>query len=85
MVFYAQSPQLDANTIIQEITQFLISQLEHIDVYRRYWLKIQHNMLRQLLAPDISSTIRAQRLWMSLGLKDYEFSRNKINIKRVSY
>ena len=76
MVFYAQSPQLDANTIIQEITQFLISQLEHIDVYRRYWLKIQHNMLRQLLAPDISSTIRAQRLWMSLGLKDYEFSRN---------
>lgn len=78
MVFYVQSPNADANTLIQEMTQFLISQLEHIDFYRQFWPKIQNNILRQLLAPDINTTNRAQRLWMSLGLKDFECRRNSL-------
>ncbi|MBT0587525.1 insulinase family protein [Alteromonas oceanisediminis] len=84
MVFYVQSPSADAQTLVNEITQFLITQLEHIDYYREFWPQIQQNIIRQLRCTDISSTARAQRLWMSLGLNDTQFNRNEQMANHVS-
>ena len=83
MAFYIQSPTVDANTLIHEMTQFLMGQLAHIDYYQKFWRQIQNNIIRQLLAKDINTTNRAQRLWMSLGLKDNRFNRNLLIAEQV--
>ncbi|WP_164084619.1 insulinase family protein [Alteromonas flava] len=76
MVFYVQSPTHDANTLVNEITHFLIQQINNIDYYQRYFPQIRSNLIRQLLSPDLSSSARAQRLWVALGTGTPNFNRN---------
>ncbi len=70
MAFYIQSPNASAERLIREMTQFLMSQLEHIDYYEAFWPKIKANIIRQLVAKDVNTGARAQRCWISLGLND---------------
>lgn len=84
MAFYIQSPTHDANTLINEMTCFLMGQLEHIDYYAKFWPQIQSNIVRQLCSPDVNSGARAQRLWINLGLKDYSANRSKAIAEHVA-
>ncbi|WP_100641980.1 insulinase family protein [Alteromonas facilis] len=77
MVFFVQSPTHNANTLVIEITQFLMTQLNNIDYYRQYWPQIQMNIVRQLQSPDVNSSARAQRLWLSMGMKEANFNHNQ--------
>lgn len=77
MAFYIQSPTHSAKTLINEITGFLMSQFEHIDYYEKFWPQIQANIIRQLMAPDLNSGARAQRLWISIGLADPTYDRSR--------
>lgn len=88
MAFYIQSPSASANTLIREMTEFLMSQLQHIDFYEAYWPKIQANIIRQLIAKDVNTGARAQRCWISLGLNDPQCQRQQemaMHVHRLTF
>ncbi|GGW74569.1 peptidase M16 [Alteromonas halophila] len=76
IAFYVQSPNQSPSTLLSAITSFLFQQLGEIEFYRHYWPTIQQNLLKQLQEHDLSLSMKSQRLWVSLGIKDRGFNRN---------
>lgn len=77
MAFYIQSPAYSPSILLQQMSEFLKSQVDEIDLYRQYWPNIQQNLLKQLQEKDLNQSMKSQRLWLSLGMLDMEFNRAK--------
>ncbi|MEW9798122.1 insulinase family protein [Alteromonas sp. CYL-A6] len=84
MAFYVQSPTHDARSLLEAMTSFLYQQLEEIDFYQHYWSVIQQNLLKQLQEHDLNLSMKSQRLWVSLGIKDDAFNYNAQLAQRIS-
>lgn len=84
IAFYVQSPTHGPSHLLDAMTSFLYQQLEEIEFYRHYWPTIQQNLLKQLQEHDLSLSMKSQRLWISLGIKDRGFNRNAQLAAQVS-
>jgi insulysin len=76
IAFYIQSPNFSAQQLITSIQQFLIEFSKSINDYQEIWSSLKAGVIRQLSQNDSHLSMKSQRLWMSIGNKDFDFSHN---------
>jgi insulysin len=78
IAFYIQSPHVEADTLIAEITNFITQALEKLtEISNDDWLHIQQGLASQLQEKDSSLRIKSQRFWASICNKETEFSQKE--------
>ncbi|WP_440904404.1 insulinase family protein [Catenovulum sp. SX2] len=78
VIIYVQSDNYDEVTILQQLENFYQSipaYLSQLD--EQQWYNMQQGLIHQLNEKDSSLRASAQRLWMSIGLKDSSFRRTR--------
>ncbi|EWH09885.1 peptidase M16 domain-containing protein [Catenovulum agarivorans DS-2] len=78
VVIYVQSDNHNETSILEQLEHFyqsIPSYLSQLD--EDQWQNIQKGLIHQLNEKDNSLRASAQRLWMSIGLKDHSFRRTR--------
>lgn len=83
IALYIQSPNYSAEQLIDAIQQFLLEFSHSILDYQNFWPSLKAGVIRQLSQTDSHLSMKSQRLWMSIGNKDCNFSRNQQMIKII--
>jgi insulysin len=76
IALYIQSPNYSAEQLIAAMRQFLSEFSHALDDFQAIWPSLKAGVIRQLSQTDSHISMKSQRLWMSLGNKDFEFSQN---------
>jgi secreted Zn-dependent insulinase-like peptidase len=76
IALYIQSPNYSAEQLIAAMRQFLSEFSLALDDFQAIWPSLKAGVIRQLSQTDSHLSMKSQRLWMSLGNKDFEFSQN---------
>lgn len=78
IVLYIQSPSVKVDPLIAETNQFLNQCIEEIrQINADDWDRLRQSIARQLIAPDINLSMKAQRLWMAIGNGDTQFNQQQ--------
>lgn len=73
---YVQSPTHSVSKIYQESINCFAQFCQWIEQFpKEAWNKHKQNLTLQLTNPNVSLSIKCQRLWHSIGQKDLEFNR----------
>ena len=84
IAFYIQSPHIEADTLVNEITEFIhqaqqkLAQLSADD-----WQHIQQGLASQLQEKDSSLRIKSQRFWTSICNKETCFNQKQQLIEAI--
>ncbi|MCC5879469.1 MAG: insulinase family protein [Idiomarina sp.] len=74
LLFYVQSPHAGLDTMRAAISKFLQDFCQQLaSVPQPVWEGAKRSVIEQLTDQDPSLRIRAQRLWTSIGIEDYQF------------
>jgi secreted Zn-dependent insulinase-like peptidase len=75
LVLYVQSPKAGPADLLKAIDEFLNAfYMVLLELNEYQWHSSKKGLWHQLSAPDTNLRSRAQRLWVAIGNKDYEFS-----------
>lgn len=77
MAFYIQSPVCSANTLTNEIEQFIHEITSSIEDFEPIWGRIRDSVVKQLSDNDTNLTVKSQRLWMAIGNEDHNFNQQE--------
>lgn len=75
--FYIQSPHTQANILVDAIHDFLHHMLKSLPDSHFVWESLKHSVIKQLKDKDTSLSMTSQRLWMSIGNQDRDFTYNQ--------
>lgn len=75
LVLYVQSPKAGPADLLKAVDEFLNAfYMVLLELNEYQWHSSKKGLWHQLSAPDTNLRSRAQRLWVAIGNKDYEFS-----------
>jgi secreted Zn-dependent insulinase-like peptidase len=78
IAFYIQSPHVDADTLVSEISQFISQAKDKLfQLSDENWLHIQQGLASQLQEKDSSLRIKSQRFWASICNKEVAFDQKQ--------
>ena len=78
IAFYIQSPHVEADTLVSEISQFISQAKEKLSqLSDENWLHIQRGLASQLQEKDSSLRIKSQRFWASICNKEVAFDQKQ--------
>nr|WP_255555537.1 insulinase family protein [Enterovibrio paralichthyis] len=78
LIFYVQSPQVGPSKLVEAIDDFLNAFfLILLELSDAQWQASKQGLIAQIEEPDGNLRARGQRLWISIGNKDAEFSQRQ--------
>ncbi|WP_281544064.1 insulinase family protein [Grimontia sp. SpTr1] len=78
LIFYVQSPQAGPAKLMEAIDDFLNAFfLVLLELNEAQWQASKQGLLGQIEEPDANLRARGQRLWISIGNKDAEFTQRQ--------
>lgn len=88
IALYIQSPNYSAEQLIIAMQQFLNEFSLALGEFEAVWTSLKAGVIRQLSQTDSHLSMKSQRLWMSIGNKDFNFSYNEklvATIKQLNF
>jgi secreted Zn-dependent insulinase-like peptidase len=74
IVLYVQSPKAGSQHLLTAIDEFLNAfYMVLLELTEYQWHSSKRGLLNQIMAPDTNLKSRAQRYWVAIGNKDYQF------------
>jgi len=84
IAFYIQSPHIDADVLVTEITEFINKAQENLTLLTDDdWQHIQQGLASQLQERDSSLRIKSQRFWAAICNKETNFDEKHKLIKVI--
>ncbi|WP_201264048.1 insulinase family protein [Salinivibrio sp. HTSP] len=78
LIFYVQSPMAGPNQLMAAIDDFLNAFfMVLLEMTEARWQSSKQSLLAQVREPDNNLRARAQRYWISIGNKDYQYQRRE--------
>ncbi len=78
LIFYVQSPLAGPELLIGAIDDFLNAFfMVLLEMSESRWQSSKQSLLAQIREPDNNPRARAQRYWISIGNKDYQYQRRE--------
>jgi len=84
LVLYVQSPNAAPNDLIFSIDEFLNAfYLVLLELNDYEWHSSKRGLWNQIATPDPTLRTRAQRLWVAIGNKDWNFNQREIVLEEL--